>query len=82
VDVTVTSAGSSDTLTTAYTFLAFDPNGDTLVTAADIVYLVNYLYGGGNPPIGSGDADGDQQVDAADVFYTINYIFASGPAPM
>jgi RHS repeat-associated protein len=59
-----------------------DCNGDGGVTAADIFYLINYLFVGGPAPIGSGDTNGDGMVTAADIFYLINYLFVGGPAPV
>jgi hypothetical protein len=57
-------------------------NGDSVVDVSDVFYLVNYLFAGGQAPVGSGDANGDGMVDVADVFYLINYLFAGGPPPV
>ncbi len=49
----------------------------------DAVYLINYIFNGGNPPVvlEDGDVDCSGMIDIDDVVYLIVYIFASGPAP-
>jgi hypothetical protein len=71
--ITVTSGG----------FLAGDANGDWVVDIADIVYLVNFLYKGGDPPepMDAGDANCDGIVDVGDVVYLVNYLYKGGPPP-
>ena len=59
----------------------FDANGDGQTTVADVFYLINNLFAGGPPAVGSGDANGDGQTTVADIFYLINYLFAGGPPP-
>ncbi len=60
-----------------------DANGDWLIDASDVVYLINYLYKAGDPPIplDAGDANCDGEVTAADVVYLINYLFRDGDPP-
>jgi hypothetical protein len=59
-----------------------DVNGDGVLTAADVIFLVNYVFKGGAAPPGmSGDANCDISVTSADVIYLVNHIFKSGPAP-
>jgi hypothetical protein len=60
--------------------------GDPAVDIDDIVYLINYVFGGGPAPdpIQSGDANcsgGDPSVDIDDIVYLINYVFGGGPSP-
>lgn len=64
-------------------FKCGDVNGDSKVNASDVVYLINYLYIGGPPPIpmAAGDVTCDGKIDASDVVYLINYLFISGPIP-
>jgi hypothetical protein len=57
-----------------------DCDGDGAVSVADLVYLVNHLFGGG-PMAGNADCNGDGSVNVADLFYLMNYLFAGGPAP-
>lgn len=59
-----------------------DANGDGQVNAADVFYLLNYLFAGGNAPVGFADCNADGKVNALDVFYLVNHLFAGGPAPM
>jgi hypothetical protein len=64
--------------------------GDPAVDIDDIVFLINFVFGGGpapNPMI-SGDANcsgtwdkGDVPIDIDDIVYLINYVFSGGPAP-
>jgi hypothetical protein len=61
-----------------------DVNGDGKLNAADVVYLINYLYISGPPPVPSvseGDVNCNGIVNAADVVYLINYLFIQGPPP-
>jgi hypothetical protein len=46
------------------------------------VYLINYVFAGGLPPVGPSDVNSDGNVNADDIRYLINYIFANGPAPL
>lgn len=63
--------------------LSGDLNRDGEIDAADISYLISYLFSGGPSPEPkwTGDINGDCQVNVADVIYLINYLFVSGPAP-
>ncbi len=65
-----------------------DINGDGLVSASDVVYLLNYLFKGGSPPLcapgpylACGDVNSDGQVSMSDVVYLISYLFKGGPQP-
>jgi hypothetical protein len=60
-----------------------DANGDDSVTVSDVVYLINYLFKGGLPPIPkqSGDANCDGTVSVSDIVYLNNYLFKGGPPP-
>ncbi|MFH1336864.1 MAG: C25 family cysteine peptidase [Candidatus Zixiibacteriota bacterium] len=64
-------------------FMHGDANGDLTIDIADVVWIINYLYKGGNPPIPleMGDADCDGTVDVADVVYLINYLYKGGYPP-
>lgn len=59
-----------------------DQNGS--VSAADIIYLVNYVFKGGAPPLGAetGDVNNTCTVTSADIIYLVNYVFRGGPAPL
>lgn len=65
-------------------FVAGDANNDEEVNLADVVYLVNYLFIGGPPPVAlpSGDPNCDGGTNLADVVYLVNYLFIGGPPPL
>ncbi|UCD64444.1 MAG: M6 family metalloprotease domain-containing protein [Candidatus Zixiibacteriota bacterium] len=52
--------------------------------ALDIIYLVDYFWGGGDPPPceEEADANGDEQVDTLDLLYLVAHMWESGPAPV
>jgi hypothetical protein len=76
-------AGYSYNLSQHISFLRGDVNGDQVIDASDVVYLLNYLFTGGPAPepLAAGDATCDDVVDAADIVYLLNYLFAGGPPP-
>lgn len=60
-----------------------DANNDRAVNVGDAVYLINYAFKGGPPPVctDEGDANVDCLVNVGDVVYLINYAFKGGPEP-
>jgi hypothetical protein len=74
-------------LLAGYVYASFvqrgDANADAVISSADVVYLINYLFiGGPEPmPLEAGDANCDGVVSSADVVYLINYLFIGGPPP-
>jgi predicted outer membrane repeat protein len=64
-------------------YLCGDANSSGDVDIDDVVYLINYIFGGGPPPdpLEVGDVDCSGFIDIDDVVYLINYIFAGGPEP-
>jgi len=60
-----------------------DANGDTTITVADAVYIVNYLFmsGPAPDPMCAGDANCSGGVEVADVNYIMYYLFSAGPPP-
>jgi len=73
----------SDQSWSFYVYLCGDCNGDGLITVADVVYAINYLFKGGPvlKPLMSGDVNCDSKVTVADAVYLINYLFKGGPKP-
>ncbi len=63
--------------------IAGDVTGDEEVDIADALFLINYLFNQGSPPIPleKADVNCDGLVDVADVAYLINYLFAGGASP-
>jgi CSLREA domain-containing protein len=59
-----------------------DANGDGGLGVADVFWLINFLFAGGDPPVGIADANDDHVADVRDVFYVINRLFAGGVAPI
>jgi len=66
-----------------YGVIRGDANGDKVINASDVVYLINYLFISGPAPVplAAGDCNCDGNVNASDVVYLINYLFISGPPP-
>jgi len=61
-----------------------DANGDSLVNSADIVFLINYLFRGGEKPCvcEAADCNNDNIIKVSDVVYLIDHLFKNGPAPV
>jgi hypothetical protein len=66
-----------------YVYASGDATNDGVVDAADVVYIINYLFRGQNPPdpLESGDASCDGKVDASDVVWLVGYLFREGLPP-
>ncbi len=69
---------------TAVIETAGDVNGSGTVDIGDVVYIVDYFFGGGPPPIimNTADVNGSCVLDISDLTYLVNYIFLSGPMPV
>ena len=61
-----------------------DASGDSLVTVADAVFLVNYLYRHGPEPCmcEAADCNSDCLVDLGDLVYLLGYLFRGGRDPL
>ncbi len=59
-------------------------NADDLVNVGDAVYMISFVFKGGDPPPISnwGDANGDCGLNVGDAVYLINYVFKNGDAPV
>ena len=62
--------------------LAADVNNDGTANSADLIYLANYLNGGGPAPVQGGDVDNNGVINAADLTYLANYLLGRGPTPV
>ena len=60
-----------------------DANNDGSVNVGDAVYMINYVFKGGNAPDcgDEGDSNGDCSLNVGDAVFLINYIFKGGNAP-
>jgi hypothetical protein len=63
--------------------LAGDADNDGVIDISDAVYVVEYIFAGGQSPIPfeAGDADCDEACNISDVVYLVAFIFGGGPAP-
>ena len=64
-------------------FRCGDASKDGVVDLADAIYLLNYVFKGGDPPdpLELGDVNNDGIVDLEDIVYLLNYLFKGGPSP-
>jgi hypothetical protein len=60
-----------------------DANSDGLVNVSDAVYIINYVFTGGDPPspLVAGNVNCDIGVNVSDAVWIINYIFVNGNEP-
>jgi len=60
-----------------------DANGDQVINVTDVVYMMNYLFRHGPPPVSfvSGDANCDDDLGILDVVLLINYLYKEGSVP-
>jgi uncharacterized protein (TIGR02145 family) len=66
-----------------YDFLCGDSNNDEIVNVSDAVWIINYVFVGGDPPdpIESGDCNCDATCNVSDAVWIINYVFVGGNEP-
>ena len=60
-----------------------DANGDYMVNVSDAVYIINYVFSGGDAPdpIEICDGNCDSKCNVSDAVYLINFVFSSGNQP-
>jgi hypothetical protein len=58
-----------------------DVDGSGIVDITDLVYLIDYVFGGGPGPVSMNSADVDAScgVDISDITYMVSYYFQGGP---
>jgi hypothetical protein len=64
-------------------YICGDANNDDDVNVSDAVWIINYVFIGGDPPdpLASGEANCDGGVNVSDAVYIINYVFIGGTPP-
>ncbi len=64
-------------------FVCGDANGSGAINISDAVFLINYIFSGGQAPspVLRGDANCSGGVNISDAVYLINYIFSGGAMP-
>lgn len=64
-------------------YLYGDVNQDQTVSVSDVVFLISYLFKGGEEPyfLASGDTNDDCETSVSDAVFLINYLFKGGPEP-
>jgi C1A family cysteine protease len=60
-----------------------DASGDLVVNVGDAIYLLNYLFKNGDPPVptAAGDVNADCVLNVGDAIYILNYLFKNGDPP-
>lgn len=60
-----------------------DANSDGSINVSDAVYIINYVFVGGDPPnpLANGDVNCDGSVNVSDAVYIINFVFVGGNPP-
>ena len=61
-----------------------DANFDDKVNVSDAVYVINYVFSSGTPPLpvlACGDSNTDGKVNVSDAVHLINFVFSGGSAP-
>ena len=61
-----------------------DANNDDKVNVSDAVYVINFVFSGGNPPkpvLACGDSNTDGRVNVSDAVHLINFVFSGGNQP-
>ena len=76
-------SGNSDIYFDKYEIPAMcgDANYDSRVNVSDAVYLINYVFSGGDEPdpvLACGDANDDSTVNVSDAVFLINFVFSGG----
>ncbi len=89
--LSVTPYDASDLHTTTTVLMQYDCNyvkgdynGDGQVNIGDALYLIDYLFKDGIPPVGGegrADANGDGYIDIADAVYIIKYVYGTISEP-
>lgn len=76
-------SNNEDSVSVSFEVMCGDVNGDGVIELGDVVYLINYLYRNGDPPIPmeAGDCNCDGIIELGDIVYLINYLYRGGDPP-
>ncbi len=71
------------TVTDINPYICGDADNDGLVNVLDIVYLIDFKFKTGPPPVSlwAADVNGDIEVNILDILYMIAFKYQGGPAP-
>ena len=64
-------------------FVCGDANGTNSINISDAIYVINYIFAGGSPPVPTlaGDCDCSGSLTISDAVFLINFVFAGGDPP-
>ena len=68
---------------TVLPYLCGDASHDAEVNVSDAVFIINYVFVGGDPPdpLEAGDVNCDGNVNVSDAVWIINFVFTGGNSP-
>jgi outer membrane protein assembly factor BamB len=80
----VSTPGPEWSFTTEFDVICGDCNDDLTVNVSDAVWIINYVFVGGNAPdpLCEGDVNKEDAVNVSDAVYIINYVFVAGDPPV
>jgi Dockerin type I domain len=75
--------GTADLMISNQDYICGDANGDEFVNVSDAVWIINYVFVGGDAPnpMAAGDVNCDATVNVSDAVVIINFVFVGGYAP-
>jgi agmatine deiminase len=78
-----TDCGTADLDIIAPPYICGDADGSEEINVSDAVWIINYVFVGGDAPdpIESGDADCSGECNVSDAVWIINYVFVGGNEP-
>jgi hypothetical protein len=64
-------------------YVCGDADGNDVVNVSDIVWMINFVFGTGDPPdpLAAGDVDCNGSVNVSDIVCLINFVFGTGKNP-
>ncbi len=70
--------------TDGHYYVPGDVDGNHMVNISDAVFIIRYVFGGGDAPdpYVAGDVDCNEMVNVSDAVYLVGHIFGGLPAPV